>query len=186
MNKILRGIHMKKIVVLLLIVSVVLASCGGKIDTSDIKTGYVIDAPHGHYAFGTAVVVMSGDTIISATLDEFQFQGESDRLTGVPNSHVEGAEKYFGKSVVEGQILVSKKIDSEVYSENMAAKAGSTVAIAENYAAIEAFAVGKTIAELEKVAGMEAESATDAVSGATLADTKGYLGMIVKAAKAAE
>lgn len=177
---------MKNIVILVLIVSAVLASCGGKTDTSDIKTGYVIDAPHGHYAFGTAVVVMSGDTIISASLDEFQFQGQNDRLTGVPNSYVEGEERYFGKSVVEGQILVSKKVDSEVYSENMAARAGSTVAIADNYAAIEAYAVGKTIAELEKVAAMEAESATDAVSGATLADTKGYVGMIIKAAKAAK
>lgn len=177
---------MKKIVVLLLILSVALVSCGGKIDTSDIKTGYVIDAPHGHYAFGTAVVVLSGDTIISANLDEFQFQGDDGSMTGVPNSHVEGADKYFGKSVAEGQILVSKKVDSKAYSANMVAKAGSTIAIADNYAAIEAFAVGKTIAELEGFAAKDAESATDAVSGATLADTKGYLGMIVKAAKAAK
>ena len=68
----------------------------------------------------------------------------------------------------------------------MAAKAGATVSIADNYAAIEAFAVGKTIAELEGIASKEAKSVTDAVSGATLADTKGYLGMIIKAAKAAE
>ena len=66
---------MKKIIVMLFIVSMVLMSCGGGIDTSDIKTGYVIDAPHGHYAFGTAVVVMSGDTIISANLDEFSVPG---------------------------------------------------------------------------------------------------------------
>ena len=101
---------MKRIIVLLLVFSVVLVSCGGKVDTSDIKTGYVIDAPHGHYAFGTAVVVMSGDTIISASLDEFQFQADNGSMTGVPNSYVEGADKYFGKSVAEGQILVSKKV----------------------------------------------------------------------------
>ncbi|MDC7226009.1 MAG: hypothetical protein PQJ61_04510 [Spirochaetales bacterium] len=177
---------MKKIFVLLLIVSAVLMSCGGDIDTSNVKTGYIIDAPHGHYAFGTAVVVMSGDTIISATLDEFQFQGASDDLIGVPNSFVEGADNYFGKGFAEGQVLVSKKTDSAAYSANMAAHGGATVPIADNYAAIEAFVVGKTIAEIEGVASQEAEKVTDAVSGATLADTKGYLGMIIKAAKAAK
>lgn len=177
---------MKKIIVMLFVVSMVLMSCGGDIDTSDIKTGYVIDAPHGHYAFGTAVVVMSGDTIISANLDEFQFQGASDDLMGVPNSFVEGAENYFGKGYAEGKILVSKKVDSAVYSKNMAEKAGATVAIADNYAAIEAYVIGKTISEIEGVASQDAKKVTDAVSGATLADTKGYLGMIIKAAKAAK
>lgn len=177
---------MKKIIVLLMIVGVVLVSCSGKVDPSDFKTGYVIDAPHGHYAFGTVVVVMSGDTVISVTLDEFQFQADDGNVMGVPNSHVEGEDKYFGKGAAEGQILVSKKVDSKAYSANMASRGGATVPIAENYAAIEAFAVGKTIAEIEKFAAMDAEDAVDAVSGATLADTKGYLGMIVKAAKAAK
>ncbi|QEN08996.1 hypothetical protein EXM22_13725 [Oceanispirochaeta crateris] len=177
---------MKKIIVMLFVVSMVLMSCGGDINTSDIKTGYIIDAPHGHYAFGTAVVVMSGDTIISANLDEFQFQGASDDLIGVPNSFIEGEENYFGKGFAEGQVLVSKKIDSAVYSKNMSEKAGATVPIADNYAAIEAFVVGKTIAEIEGVANQDAKKVVDAVSGATLADTKGYLGMIIKAAKAAK
>ena len=116
----------------------------------------------------------------------FQFQGVSDDLIGVPNSFVEGAENYFGKGFAEGQILVSKKVDSAVYSKNMAEKAGATVPIADNYAAIEAYVVGKTISEIEGVASQDAKKVTDAVSGATLADTKGYLGMIIKAAKAAK
>ncbi|MDC7240018.1 MAG: hypothetical protein PQJ50_06625 [Spirochaetales bacterium] len=178
---------MKKIISLLFVVSsMVIMSCSGDIDTSDIKTGYVIDAPHGHYAFGTAVVVLAGDTIISANLDEFQFQDISNNLTGVPNSYIEGADNYFGKGYADGQILISKKADSSTYSKNMAEKAGATVAIADNYAAIEDYVVGKTISEVERVANQDAKKVTDAVSGATLADTKGYLGMIIKAAKSAK
>ena len=47
------------------------------------------------------------------------------------------------------------------------------------------FAVGKTISELEDVAAKGAE-AVDAVSGATLVDTAGYLSAIVDAAKNAQ
>ena len=60
-------------------------------------------------------------------------------------------------------------------------KAGSTVSIADNYDAIEKFCVGKTIKELEDVAN--SENPVDAVSGATLVDTKGYLEAIIEVAK---
>ena len=51
-----------------------------------------------------------------------------------------------------------------------------------NFDAIQNFAVGKTISELEDVAAKGAE-AVDAVSGATLVDTAGYVGVLVDAAK---
>jgi hypothetical protein len=83
-------------------------------------------------------------------------------------------------------VLGSKVANSETYSANMA-KAGSTVAIADNFAAIEEFALGKTVTELEQtVSGSSAEDLIDAVTGATLVDTKGYLESVVAAAKAAK
>ena len=52
---------------------------------------------------------------------------------------------------------------------------------------IEAFAAGKTIAELEAaIDGKTKEEMVDAVSGATLQDTLGYLQGILAAAKAAQ
>ena len=71
-----------------------------------------------------------------------------------------------------------------MYSKLMAEKGGATKTIVENYEAIENFAVGKTIEEVEKVAN-EAKPGekVDAVSGATLADTAGYLNAIVETAK---
>ena len=58
--------------------------------------------------------------------------------------------------------------------------------IAANFDEIQTFAAGKTIAELEELAGKPAEEVLDAVSSATLADTPGYLGVIADAAKAAK
>ena len=67
------------------------------------------------------------------------------------------------------------------------AKAGSTVSLADNYAAIEAFVTGKTVAELEAaVEGKTAEEMVDAVSGCTLVDTLGYVNGLIEAAKAAQ
>ena len=55
----------------------------------------------------------------------------------------------FGESYPEGKVLASKRVNTELYSKNMTDHAGSTVALADNYAAIEAYVTGKTIAELE-------------------------------------
>jgi hypothetical protein len=68
-------------------------------------------------------------------------------------------------------------------------KAGSTVALDVNYDLIQDFCVGKTVAELEAViAGFngDATAAVDAVTGATLVDTLGYLTGLLEAAKAAQ
>lgn len=60
-------------------------------------------------------------------------------------------------------------------------KAGATVRIDENYNAIQNHVNGMSIADAKALS--EKDDAVDAVSGATLADTAGYIGLIVEAAK---
>ena len=74
-----------------------------------------------------------------------------------------------------------------VLAFSITACGGSTVALVDNYEAIQSFAEGKTIAELEAaIDGKSATEVVDAVSGATLVDTIGYLENIIEAAKAAK
>ena len=69
----------------------------------------------------------------------------------------------------------------------MAEKAGSTVTIDANFDAIQAYCVGKTVSELEStVNSTDANGMIDAISGATLADSYGYVSAILEAAKAAK
>ena len=44
--------------------------------TGEIKIGRVNNSPHGDKSFATTVVVMDGDTIVGASIDEFQFLGD--------------------------------------------------------------------------------------------------------------
>ena len=86
------------------------------------------------------------------------------------------------------EVLYSKRVNAEAYSANMAG-AGSTVALDVNYDLIQDFCIGKTVAELEAVVagfGEDKTAAVDAVSGATLVDTLGYLQGLLAAAKAAQ
>ena len=146
---------------------------------AEVKIGQVQFAAHGTKCFAVMTVAMEGDKIAAAYIDEYQFMGEGS--IGVPNS-----ESDFGTAYPEGKVLVSKRVNNEAYSANMA-KAGSTVMLADNYAAIEAFVTGKTIAELEAaVAGKDAAAMVDAVSGCTLVDTLGYVNGLIEAAKAAK
>ncbi len=147
---------------------------------SDIKIGQVLYAAHGTKCFAVLTVAVQDDVIVAAYIDEFQFMDAATAI-GVPNS-----DQGFGESFPEGKVLASKRVNSELYSASMA-KAGSTVALADNYAAIEAYVTGMTIAELEAaIADKTAEEMVDAVSGATLADTLGYLQGLLAAAKAAQ
>ncbi len=166
---------------LVLIIAATFVSCSGEVDLSEIKTGYLVGAPHGHYAFAVTTVTMSGDVILSAMIDEFQFQDADSGMTGVPNS-----DESFGTNVIEGKVLVSKRVNNDGYSANMATKAGSTVKIADNYNFIQDYVAGKTVAELEKLAAMAPEEVVDAISGATLADSQGYIKSIIAAAKIAK
>lgn len=144
-----------------------------------LQIGQVYTAAHGTKCYTQAVAVVQDDVIVAAYLDEFQFIDSSEDVVGVPNSDTDFAEGY-----AEGVVLCSKRENAEYYSALMADHGGSTVAIDTNYDAIESFAVGKTIDELLEVA--KGDDAVDAVSGATLVDTAGYLNAIAEAAKAAK
>ncbi|MGI5999169.1 MAG: hypothetical protein ACOX89_10975, partial [Lutispora sp.] len=96
------------------------------------------------------------------------------------------SEADFGANFAEGKVLMSKRVNAATYSANMAVKAGSTVPVDKSLDAIQVYATGKTVEELEKtLAATPADKMVDAVSGATLVDTYGYVSAIVEAAKAA-
>ena len=168
---------MKKLLALVLVLCMMLPIVA-LADEAPIKLGQVQWAAHGDKCFAVMTVVLQGDVIIAANIDEYQI-GTGN--VGVPNS-----DKGFGANFSDGKVLYSKRVNAAAYSENMK-KAGSTVALDVNYDMIQAFCVGKTVAELETlVAPMTAQTAIDAVTGATLADTLGYLQGLLAAAKAAK
>ena len=143
----------------------------------ELRIGQVEAAAHGDKCFAIVTAVIdSNDTIVASYIDEYQFLSTNE--TGVPNS------ESFAESgaVAEGKVLASKRANDAYYSEMMK-KAGSTKNIAENFDEIQNYADGKTIAELEELAGKTPEEAVDAVSSATLVDTQGYIAAIVEAAK---
>ncbi len=145
---------------------------------SGLRMGLAYGAAHGTKCFSQAYAVIQGDTIVAAHIDEFQFMAGE----GVPNS--DQAEGFAAGYADAEKPLVSKRVNNELYSKNMAEKGGATVKLADSYDAIQAFVVGKTIAEVEAAASQE--NILDAVSGSTLADTAGYLKLIASAAQAAQ
>ena len=169
---------MKKFLSLLLVLCMLVPFAAMAEEAPAIKLGQVQWAAHGTKCFAVMTVVLEGDKIVAALIDEYQVGAG---MTGVPNS-----ENGFG-GFADGKVLYSKRVNAEAYSTNMQ-KAGSTVALDVNYDLIQAFCIGKTVAELELAIvgfGGEAQAAIDAVSGATLADTLGYLQGLLAAAKAA-
>lgn len=144
-----------------------------------LQIGQIYAAAHGTKCFTEAVAVVQDDVIVAAYLDEFQFIDSKEDVTGVPNSDADFAAGY-----AEGLVLCSKRENAAYYSALMTDHAGSTVAIDANYDAIQSFVVGKTIDEIDTVA--KGDGAVDAVSGATLVDTAGYLTAIADAARAAK
>ena len=176
---------MKKTFALILSLMLLLTAAASLAE-GEVLMGQVDYAAHGDKSFAVITVALQDDVILAAKIDEFQFIGDREDLkaVGVPNS--DGA---FGQSYPEGQVLGSKRVNSDLYSLNMQ-RAGSTVQIAANFNAIEAFAKGKTVAELEAaVNGYTEETKAefiDAVTGATTADTWGYVKGIIAAAKAAK
>ena len=170
---------MKKILSLLLVVCMMLPVFAMAEAPAEIKLGQVQWAAHGTKCFAVMTVVLQGDVIVAAHIDEYQVGAG---MVGVPNS-----ENGFG-GFTDGKVLYSKRVNAAAYSANMT-KAGSTVALDVNYDLIQTFCVGKTVAELEAViAGFngDATAAVDAISGATLVDTLGYLQGLLAAAKAAK
>ena len=164
---------MKKILLVALALLVLTMSVAA---AEDVKIGQVQYAAHGTKCFTVLTVAMQGDVIADAYIDEYQFMAEGS--IGVPNSDAD-----FGASYPEGKVLASKKVNADAYSENMK-KAGSTIHLADNFAAIENYVTGKTVAELEaEIAGKDAAAMVDAVSGCTLVDTLGYVSGLIEAAK---
>ncbi len=146
-----------------------------------IKIGKAEYAAHGTKCFTVAFVAMNGDKIVDALIDDYQVMDKATSV-GVPNSEAD-----FGKNFAEGKVLGSKLTNAAQYSENMRIKANATLPVDTSFEAIEKYAAGKTVAQLEaELAATTAEKMVDAVSGATLVDTYGYLSAIVEAAKAAE
>ncbi|NLZ81181.1 MAG: hypothetical protein GX913_05195 [Clostridiales bacterium] len=157
-----------------------LTACGSA--SGDLAFGQVQYAAHGTKSFAVTSVVMNGDKVAIAHIDEFQVMDKASTV-GVPNSDAD-----FNLAFADQDTnLVSKRVNNDTYSANMKEKGGSTVSLVENYEAIETFAEGKTVAELEAaIDGKSATEVVDAVSGATLVDTTGYLESIIEAAKAAK
>lgn len=149
---------------------------------TDIKMGRAEYAAHGTKCFTVAVVAMSGDKIIGASIDDYQFMS-TDVAKGVPNS-----DKDFGQNYKDPKmVLASKRANADYYSEHMKEEAKATQRLDKSYDAIEDYVVGKTVAELEKtLSENDKEKMVDVVSSSTLADTKGYVTAIVEAAKAAK
>ena len=178
---------MKKLLSLVLALLMVCAAVSALAE-GEIKIGQVDFAAHGTHCFAVITAVVQDDVIVAAKIDEFQFMGDREDLAaiGVPNAEL--ASEAFSVKDADGNIttkLGSKRVNSDLYSLNMQ-RAGSTVQIAANYDYIEAYATGKTIAELEAAtADVESAAFVDVVTGATTADTLGYVKGIIAAAKAA-
>lgn len=145
-----------------------------------IQIGEALSAAHGTKCFTQTYAVVSGDKVVAAYIDEYQFMDPTaEGVNPVPNS-----DSDFGQGYAEGVALASKRASADYYSNMMKEKAQATERIDDNYDAIEAFAAGKTIDEIEKAAGQD--NVVDSVSGATLKDTANYLKAIAEAAKNAQ
>lgn len=144
-------------------------------DGSDLSMGSSLSAVHGQSAFCSVVALVQGDDIVAASIDEFQFMSKDTAgIEPVPNS-----DAAFGEKYADGVVLASKAVNSKVYSENLKAKGNATQDWDTSIEAIEEFVAGKTPDELGSV------SSPDAVSGATLTDTAGYVKAVVQAAEEA-
>ena len=129
-------------------------------------------------SFTNVVVATSGDKIVGAFIDEYQYFDKDENYQAVPNSDTE-----FGKGAKEGRVLASKVANKDLYSEAMK-EAGGEVTLMDNYNAVTDFVKGKTIAELEDFLNEnDDEQIIDALSGATFKSTPNLLKYVVEAAK---
>lgn len=162
-----------------------MVSVGATGTGDDLKAGMILAAPHGEQSFAVVTVALDGDAIAATFTDEFQYVDPAD-FGGVPNS-----DKTFGEGIKDGLVLGSKYANDAAYSALMKDHAQATQTWSANTTAIEAFALGKTVAELEETVKTlqgqgDDDKVSDVVSGATFVDTAGYLEAIISAAKAAK
>lgn len=182
----------KTLLLIVCVLALVFAACGnadapaqttGEETATELKMGRAQYAAHGKSGWADVVVAMEGDKIVGVSLDEFQFMNVED-ATPVPNSLEEG-ERALQNNFKDPKVApASKRVNSDLYSAMMTEKAKSTVSIAANFDAIEAFCTGKTVAELKTVVEGEKKDVTDMVSGATLVDAKGYIEAVIAACEA--
>ena len=138
-------------------------------------------AAHGDKSFAQVGVAVTSDYVIRAVnIDEYQFLDAGEGVVGVPNSR--GA---FGENFPEGKVLASKRDNNDFYSAHMAEADGATQPWLTSITAIEQFALGKTVDELADIAqqGIDGTIGIDTVSGATLADTFGYLKAVAESVR---
>lgn len=129
-------------------------------------------------SFTNVVVATSGDKIVGAFIDEYQYFDEADNYQAVPNT-----DQKFGEGAKEGRILASKIDNKDPYSEAMK-EAGGEATLMDNYNAVTDFVKGKTIAELEDFLNEnDDEQIIDALSGATFTSTPNLLRYVVETAK---
>lgn len=170
---------MRKMFIFVLVLALAFGMVGTGLASEGIKMGKAEGATNGTKSFSVAVVALQGDVIVGAYLDEYEMFSKSDTI-GVPNS-----DSDFGKAFANPDMhLASKKTNDAWYSSLMNKYAGATVTITNNFKAMESFVIGKTVAELEAIVTSNDKAAlVDIVTGATLADTKGYLSTLLAAAK---
>lgn len=135
-------------------------------------------APHGTRSFAAVNVLMNGETILAARIEEFQYVSPDD-FEGVPNS-----DGKFGESYPKDMVLASKADNNEAYSALMEESGGATQTWADSMKGVTDFAVGKTARELESSMADIGELGEDGdpsevVTGATFTDTSHYIQAIV-------
>lgn len=149
-----------------------------------LRLGQARYAAHGKSAFANTYVVLNGDVIVDAYIDEFQFMAIDSGVEGVPNA--DNAEGFAAGFADPERILVSKRQNNTIYSANMAEKNDATMELAAGYDSIQTFVKGKTVAELEAlVAKTNEEVLADvaAVADCTLVDARGYICSVIEAAR---
>lgn len=174
---------MKRILCLLLVLCMMLPIVA--LADGEAKIGTAYGACHSHGVTVATVVVVDG-VIVDAKIDEIYFTTADEKWTVLPN----GEEIAVVDDVTT--VAISKRQNDDAYSARMVENGGQTVAT--SYDAIEAFVIGKTVAELEEaVNGYNPEDGdskaafkTDVVSGATLTDTLKYTLVLLEAAKNAQ
>lgn len=147
-------------------------------DLTNAELSYSLQAPHGDQSFAAVSVFHAGETVLAASIDEFQFLDPAD-FEGVPNS-----EAGFGEGYNEDVVLASKMQNDEAYSAMMTDIANATSTYGDNMQAIINHALGSSIDEIEaSIAELsdlgDDDEIADVVSGATFVDTNGYLQSIV-------
>ena len=126
----------------------------------------------------TIVVATSGDKIVDAFIDEYEFFDKDSKYKGVPNS-----DKEFGDGVKEDKILASKLDNEEVYTDEMK-EAGGEATLMDNYNAVTDYVKGKSIDELEDfIKDNEDDKIIDALTGATFKSTPELLRYVIDTAK---